>query len=64
MCLTTNGVDQQARRSLKQQVRVAARHRACHIYQRLDLGPGGYSIAPSTDTKRGVAMAIRKKLRK
>ncbi|MBL8229606.1 MAG: hypothetical protein JNL98_14045 [Bryobacterales bacterium] len=57
-------MDEQARRSLKQQVRVAAARRAYHLYKRLDLGPGGYSIAPSTETKRGVTLAIRKKLRK
>ena len=28
----------------------------------VDLGPGGYAIAPSTATRRGVQKAIRKKL--
>jgi hypothetical protein len=32
------------------------------IYQQLDLGPGGYAVAPSTDTRRAVAHAIRRKL--
>jgi Arc/MetJ-type ribon-helix-helix transcriptional regulator len=32
------------------------------IYQELDLGPGGYAIAPSTETRRGVTEAIRRKL--
>jgi hypothetical protein len=32
------------------------------IYAKLDLGPGGYAIAPSTDTRRGVQEAIRRKL--
>jgi hypothetical protein len=32
------------------------------IYKKLDLGPGGYAIAPSTDTRRGVRKAIQKKL--
>ena len=32
--------------------------------ERLDLGPGGYSRAPSTETRRGVATALRKKLGK
>ncbi len=35
---------------------------AWEIYQALDLGPGGYAIAPSTDTRRGVQEAIRRKL--
>jgi len=34
------------------------------IYKELDLGPGGYAIAPSTQTRRGVQEAIRKKLRR
>jgi hypothetical protein len=32
------------------------------IYAELDLGPGGYAIAPSTDTRRGVQEAIKRKL--
>jgi len=35
---------------------------AWEIYQALDLGPGGYAIAPSTDTRNGVREAIRRKL--
>ena len=34
------------------------------IYKTLDLGPGGYAIAPSTGTRRGVQKAIEKKLRR
>lgn len=34
------------------------------IYKELDLGPGGYAIASSTQTRRGVQEAIRKKLRR
>jgi hypothetical protein len=34
------------------------------VYQDLDLGPGGYSSFPSTDVRRGVREAIRKKLRR
>ena len=32
------------------------------IYEKLDLGPGGYSRAPSTEVRRGVSDAIREKL--
>lgn len=32
------------------------------IYEKLDLGPGGYTIGPSTDTRRGVQQAIQRKL--
>ena len=41
-----------------------SRHAPYEIYQALDLGPGGYAIAPSTSTRRGVQGAIRKKLRR
>jgi hypothetical protein len=38
------------------------RRTAQEIYKDLDLGPGGYAIAPSTETRRGVREAIRRKL--
>jgi len=34
---------------------------AYEIYKGLDLGPGGYAIAPSTETRRGVREALRRK---
>jgi hypothetical protein len=34
------------------------------IYAALDLGRGGYASAPSTETRRGVREAIRRKLRR
>lgn len=34
------------------------------VYQRLDLGRGGYAIASSTDVRRGVREALRKKHRR
>ncbi|HSF41114.1 MAG TPA: hypothetical protein VLQ45_13245 [Thermoanaerobaculia bacterium] len=37
---------------------------AYDIYQELDLGEGGYAIAPSTETRRGVQEAIRRKVRR
>lgn len=40
----------------------APRRTAWEIYDELDLGPGGYAIAPSTEVRRGVQEAIRKKL--
>jgi hypothetical protein len=33
-----------------------------NIYAELDLGPGGYAIAPSTNTRHGVQEAIKRKL--
>ena len=35
---------------------------AYSIYQKLDLGPGGYAIAPSTQVRESVRSAIGKKL--
>lgn len=32
------------------------------IYKELDLGPGDYAIAPSTETRKAVREAILKKL--
>ncbi len=51
-------------RSLQQQVRDASEQRPYDLYEQLDLGPGGYANAPSTETRRGVARALRKKLRR
>jgi hypothetical protein len=34
------------------------------VYSELDLGAGGYAIAPSTEVRRGVREALRKKHRK
>jgi hypothetical protein len=34
------------------------------VYKDLDLGPGGYAVAPATQTRRGVRAAIRRKLRR
>jgi hypothetical protein len=46
-------------RSLQEQVR---REAGRTPYD--DLGPGGYAVAPSTDTRRGVRLALKKKLRR
>ncbi len=54
----------QGLQSLKQQVQNASGQRPYSLYERLDLGPGEYASAPSTETRRGVATALRKKLRK
>jgi hypothetical protein len=34
------------------------------VYRKLVLGPGGYASYPSTEVRRGVREAIRKKLRR
>jgi hypothetical protein len=62
--LPISEVLKQGLRSLHQQVREASGQRPYQLYERLDLGPGGYASAPSTETRRGVAAALRRKLRK
>jgi hypothetical protein len=62
--LPISEVLKQGLRSLKQQVRDVSLQRPYDFYERLDLGTGGYANAPSTQTRRGVATALRKKLRK
>jgi len=54
----------QGLRSLSQQVRNTSGQHPYDLYEQLDLGPGGYARVPSTETRRGVDMALRKKLRK
>lgn len=54
----------QGLRSLRQQVVQDAKRTPFDVYQQLDLGPGGYAIAPSTDTRRGVDEALRRKHRR
>lgn len=52
-------------RALQDQVRRDAAARTPYeAYRRLDLGPGGYAIAPSTDVRRAVREAVRKKTRR
>jgi hypothetical protein len=51
-------------RSVQEQVRREAGRTPYDVYQELDLGGGGYAIAPSADTRRGVREAIRRKLRR
>ncbi len=51
-------------RSLQERVKDETTRTPYDIYRQLDLGPGGYAIAPSTDTRRGVNQAIRRKLKR
>lgn len=49
-------------RSLQERVRHEAGRTPYDIYRELDHGPGGSAMAPSSDTKRAVRAAIKKKL--
>ena len=48
--------------SYHERVREESRVTPYDIFRSLDLGPGGYAIAPSTQTRRAVREAVRKKL--
>jgi hypothetical protein len=48
--------------ALLERVTREAKRTPYEIYKELDLGPGGYAIAPARDAKRAVREAIRKKL--
>jgi hypothetical protein len=49
---------------LREEVGRRAQRSPFEVYSRLDLGPGGYAIAPSTETRRGMQTALRKKPRR
>jgi hypothetical protein len=51
-------------RVLRDQVREGVGGSAADIYRELDLGPGGYAIAPSSDVKRAIRRAVKNKLRR
>ena len=51
-------------RALETQVREDRSETPYSVYSTLDFGEGGYAKAPSTDVKRGVKQAIRRKLHK
>ena len=49
-------------RAVEKQLCDSSEQRPFDLYQSLDLGPGGYARAASTDALAGVTAAIRKKL--
>ncbi len=49
-------------RSFQGEVREEKARTPYEVFRSLDLGPGGYAVAPSTQTSRAVRDAIRKKL--
>lgn len=48
-------------RALQERARNEAGRTPYELYQELDLGSGAYAIAPSTETKRGVRRALKRK---
>jgi len=51
-------------RALRERVRNSKSRVPYDVYREFDLGKGGYAIAPSSDTRRGVRRALSKKLRR
>jgi len=49
---------------LRQTVREKQAHRPWEIYERIELGPGGYAVAPASRAKDAVAEAMRRKHRR
>jgi Ribbon-helix-helix protein, copG family len=46
--------------ALRDRMATKPKRSAYDIYRELDLGPGGYASAPSTETRRGAQEAIRR----
>jgi hypothetical protein len=47
---------------LNEQIEQAAKPTPYEIFRQLDLGAGGYAIAPATEVDRGMQEALRRKL--
>ena len=60
--LSISAVFKRGLQSLRKELSEEPQRAPYEIYRELDLGPGGYAIAPSTETRRGVQEAIRRKL--
>ena len=60
--LSISAVFKQGIRALRDQIAAKPERIAYDIYCELDLGTGGYSSAPSTETRRGAREAILRKL--
>ena len=50
--------------ALREEVTRRAQARPYDVYKELDLGPGGYAIAPSTERRRGVLESLKRKHRR
>lgn len=59
--LSTSAVLKRGLLALRDELGEKRGRTAYEIYEELDLGPGGYAIAPSTESRRGVEEAIRRK---
>lgn len=62
--LSVSGAMKKGVLALRNELVREARRAPYDIYKKLDLGPGGYAVAPATQTRRGVQAAIRRKHRR
>lgn len=62
--LSISAVFKEGLLALRDRLSAQPRRSPYDIYEELDLGPGGYAIAPSTETRRAVQEALRRKLRR
>ena len=62
--MTFSAAFKQGLLALRDRLTEEATVRPYDIYEQLDLGPGGYAIAPATEVRRGVQEAIRRKHRR
>jgi hypothetical protein len=62
MGLSVSAVFKEGLLALRNQ-RVSVAPKAYEIFSELDLGPGGYALAPSTQTRRGVEEVLRRRRR-
>ena len=62
--LSISAVFKQGLLALRDRLAEQPKRSAFEIYEELDLGPGGYSIAPSTAAREGVRDVIRRKLKR
>ena len=60
--LSISAVFKQGLIAFREQIARPTDRSAYEIYEELDLGPGGYALAPSTGTRRGIQEALRRKL--
>jgi hypothetical protein len=60
--LSISAVLKQGLLTLRERLGEPSARSAWDLYEEMDLGPGGYSIAPSTESRRGVQEALRRKL--
>ena len=59
--LSISEVLKQGIRAFREEVARTASPTPFEVYRNLDLGPGGYAVAPATEVRRGVREALRRK---